>query len=84
MRREPEVPEEKDDKSAVAMLKKNDLHDRTWQPVVDRDESHDRTVQHGLVGRRSLNTRQLGCVGHGAAEAYLTEELRHAETNPTF
>ena len=88
MRREPEVPEEKvpvvecidgpwkknDDKSAVAMLKKNDLHDRTWQPVVNRDESHDRTVQpvvkrdtrhelkHGLVGCRSSNTRQLGCV----------------------
>ena len=32
-----------DDKSAVAMLKKNDLHDRTWQLVVNRDESHDRT-----------------------------------------
>ena len=29
-----------DDKSAVAMLKKYDLHDRTWQPVVNRDESH--------------------------------------------
>ena len=26
-----------DDKSAVAMLKKNDLHDRTWQPVVNHD-----------------------------------------------
>ena len=25
-------------KSAVAMLKKNDLHDRTWQPVVWRDK----------------------------------------------
>ena len=63
-----------DDKSAVAMLKKYDLHDRTWQPVVNRDESHDRTEQpvvkrdtrhelhHGPVGCRSLNTRQLGCV----------------------
>ena len=63
-----------DDKSAVAMLKKYDLHDRTWQPVVYRDESHDRSGQpvikrdtrhelkHGPVGCRSSNTRQLGCV----------------------
>ena len=34
------------DKSAVAMLKKYDLHDRTWQPVVNHDNSHDRTWQH--------------------------------------
>ena len=63
-----------DDKSAVAMLKKNDLHENTWQIVVNRDESHDRTgrpaaksdichaLKHGPVGRRSSNTRQLGCV----------------------
>ena len=63
-----------DDKSAVAMLKKYDLHGRTWQPVVNRDESHDRSGQpvvkrdnrhelkHGPVGCRSSNTRQLGCV----------------------
>ena len=63
-----------DDKSAVAMLKKYDLHDRTWQPVVYRDESHNRSGQpivkrdtrhelkHGPVGCRSSNTRQLGCV----------------------
>ena len=62
-----------DDKSAVAMLKKYDLHDRKWQPVVNRDESHDRSGQpvvqrdtrhelkHGPVGYRSSNTRQLGC-----------------------
>ena len=31
-----------DDKSAVAMLKKNDLHESIRQPVVNRDESHDR------------------------------------------
>ena len=30
-----------DDKSAVAMLKKCELHDRTWQLVVNRDKSHD-------------------------------------------
>ena len=32
-----------DDNSAVAMLKKYDLHDRTWQPVANHDKSHDRT-----------------------------------------
>ena len=63
-----------DDKSAVAMLKKYDLHDGTWQPVVNRDESHDRSGQpvvkrdtchelkQGPVGRRTSNARQLGCV----------------------
>ena len=30
-------PKKNDDKSAVAMLKKYELHDRTVQPVVDRD-----------------------------------------------
>ena len=30
-----------DDKSAVAMLKKNDLHESVWQPVVNRDKSHE-------------------------------------------
>ena len=34
-----------DDKSAVAMLKKYDLYESVWQPVVNRDESHDRTGQ---------------------------------------
>ena len=49
-----------DDNSAVATLKKYELHDRTGQPVVCRDIRH---VQgHGPVGRRSSNTRQLGCV----------------------
>ena len=63
-----------DDKSAVAMLKNYDLQDRTWQPVVNRDESHYRSGQpvvqrdtrhelnHGPVVCRSSNTRQLGCV----------------------
>ena len=58
------------------MLKKCDLHDRTWQPVVNRDKSHDKTGQpvvkrdtrhelnHGPVGCRSSNTRQMGCVFH--------------------
>ena len=63
-----------DDKSAVAMLKKNDLHESIWQIVVNRDRSHDRLgrpdvkrdtcheLKQGHVGRRSSNTRQLGCV----------------------
>ena len=63
-----------DDKNAVAMLKKYDLHDRTWQPVINRDESQDRSGQpvvkrdtrhelkHGPVRCGLSNTRQLGCV----------------------
>ena len=31
-----------DDKSAVAIMKKNDLHESVRQPVVNRDKSHDR------------------------------------------
>ena len=50
-----------DDESAVAMLKKNELHDRMGQPVVDRDIR--RESNHGPVGRR-------------AAEVYLTEERK--------
>ena len=51
-----------DDKSAVAMLKRYELHDRTGQPVVCRDTLH--AKGYGPVGRRSSNTRQLGCVFH--------------------
>ena len=32
-----------DDKSAVAMLKKNDWHENVWQPVVNRDKNHERS-----------------------------------------
>ena len=68
--------ETNDDKSAVAMLKKNDLHESIRQPVLNRDKSHDRPGRpdvkrdtcHELkqrpVGRRSSNARQLGCVFH--------------------
>ena len=49
-----------DDKSAVAMLKKHDLQDRTGQPVVNRDTWHE--SNHGLVRCSSSNTRQLVCV----------------------
>ena len=48
-----------DDKSAVAMLKKHELHDRTGKPVVCRDTRHE---HHGPVACNSSNTRQLGCV----------------------
>ena len=49
-----------DDKSAVAMLKKHELQDRTVQPVVCRDTRH--AQGHGPVVCSSSSTRQLGCV----------------------
>ena len=62
-----------DDKSAVAFLKKYELHDRTWKPVVCRVQF----IEYTTIGLRLQ--------GYGAAEVALkfTEELRHAETNPT-
>ena len=63
-----------DDKSAVAMLKKNDWHENVRQLVVNLDKSHDRSgrldknratnheLKRGPTGRRSSNARQLGCV----------------------
>ena len=63
-----------DDKSAVAMLKKHELHEITRQLVLNRDKSHDRPgrpdinrdtcheLKRGPTGRRSSNARQLGCV----------------------
>ena len=61
-----------DDKSAVAMLKKNDWHENVRQPVVNRDKNHDRSgrpdknrdheLKRGPTGRRSSSARQLGCV----------------------
>ena len=65
-------PEKNGDKSAVAMLKKYELHDRTGRLVKNAYSS---------------NTRQIGLriSGCGAAEVFIdfTEELRHAETNPS-
>ena len=43
------------------MLKKYDLHDRTWQPVVNRDKSHDRSGQP-VVKRDTCHELKLGCV----------------------
>ena len=63
-----------DDKSAVAILKKNDLHESVWQLVVNRDKRHERSgradinrdtcheLKRGPTGRRSSNARHLGCV----------------------
>ena len=63
-----------DDKSAVAMLKKNDWHEIVQHPVVNLDQSHERSgrpdknrgnhheLKRGPTGRRSSNARQLGCV----------------------
>ena len=63
-----------DDKSAVAMLKKNDWHENVREPVVNHAEGHDRSgrpdkkrdtyheLKRGPTGRRSSNARQLGCV----------------------
>ena len=70
------------------MLKKYDLHDRTWQLVVNRDKSHNRTGQpvvkrdtrhelnHGPVGCRSSTTRQLGCVFQDMDPPKLSSILR--------
>ena len=77
-----------DDKSTVAMLNKNGLHESIWQPVVNCDKSHDRPgrpdvkretcheLKQGPVGRRSLNTRQLGCVFQDMESPKLTSILR--------
>ena len=63
-----------DDKSAVAMLKKYELHDRKGQPVVDRDIH--RESNHGLVGCSSSNTRQLDRVFQDMEPPKLTSILR--------
>ena len=61
-----------DDKSAVAMLKKNDWHENVWHPVVNLGKSHDRSgrpdknrdheLKRGPTGRRPSIARQFGCV----------------------
>ena len=87
-----------DDKSAVAMLKKQDLYENYWQPVVNRDKSHERSgvsrclPQHMSRAPRTFcecllvkyTTIGLRIPGYGAPEVFIdfTEELRHTETNP--
>ena len=63
-----------DDKSAVAMLKKHELYDRTEKPVVCRDAR--REQGQGLVGCSSSNTRQLGCVFQDMEPPKLSSILR--------
>ena len=63
-----------DDKSAVAMLKKGAWHESVRELVINYVKGHDRSgrpdekrdyeLKQGLVGRRSSNARQLGCVFH--------------------
>ena len=77
------------------MLKKSDCHEHVREPAVNYGKSHDRSVRpdknrdheliRGPTGRRSSNARQLGCVFQDMKppKSILTEELRHAETNPT-
>ena len=61
------------DKSAVAMLKKHELYDRTVKPVVCRDTRHE---HHGLVVCNSSSTRQLGCVFQDMEPPKLSSILR--------
>ena len=64
-----------DNKSAVAMLKKYDLHDRTCATRCrQRDTRHE--LNHGPVGCRSSKTRQLGCVFQDMEPPKLTSILR--------
>ena len=71
-----------DDKSAVAMLKKSELHDRTWKPVAIRDTSRGRarTCWSHIIEYTAIGLR---ISGHDAAEVYSPEGHRHAEANPT-
>ena len=84
-----------DDKSAVAMLKKNDWHENVREPVVNHAKGHDRSGRPDKKSWSWVETRTywtsiierttIGlCISrHEAAEVYSLEELRHAETNPT-
>ena len=63
-----------DDKSAVAMLKKHELYDRTGKPVVCRDTRHEQG--HRLVVCSSSSTRQLGCVFQDMVPPRLSSILR--------
>ena len=66
------------------MLKKHDLHDRTEQPVVNRDTSHESKSRTCWVQIIEYTAIGLRLSGHGAAEVFtdFAEELRHTKTNP--
>ena len=63
-----------DDKSAVVLLKKHELHDRTGKPVVCCDTRH--AQGHGPLVCNSSNTRQLGCVFQDMEPPKLSSILR--------
>ena len=63
-----------DDKSAVAMLKKHELYDRTGKPVVCHDTRPEQG--QGPVGCSSSNIRQLGCVFQDMEPPKLSSILR--------
>ena len=64
-----------DDKSAVAVLKKNDWHENVREPVVNHGKSHDRSwrpdknrdheLKRGPTRSGSSNARQMGWVFQG-------------------
>ena len=84
-----------DDKSAVAMLKRNDWHENVREPVVNHVKGHDRSgrpdekrdyeLKRRTYWKSIIECTAIGlCLSrHEAAEVYSPEELRHAETNPT-
>ena len=51
-----------DDKSAVAMLNKNDWHENVWQLVVNRDKSHERSGRPDIK-RDTCHELKRGPVG---------------------
>ena len=73
-----------DYKSAVAMLKKHELYDRTGETrcLPWHTSRAPRTCCVQLIKYTTIGLRLSG---YGAAEVFInfTEELRHAETNPT-
>ena len=56
------------------VVNRDESHDRSGQPVVKRDTRHE--LKHGPVGCRSSNTRQLGCVFQDMEPHKLTSILR--------
>ena len=55
-------------------MNRDTSHDRTGQPDKNRDTYHE--SNHGLVGCRSSNTRQLGCVFQDMEPPKLSSILR--------
>ena len=85
------MPKKNDDKSAVAMLKKGDWHERG--PVTDQchdrsgklDKRSDKKLGRRSSRRRSSNARQLGCVFQDMTppKSILRKCTDMRKTNPT-